>query len=359
MRKTSITESDIAAVAAKLEQIAPDIPTESDSRPNAVKVIDCVLARRANYYKVVRPRLETFRSVHPDIRQVAELANRMASYPSPHAFMKQELNYNSEQKARILQEVVKFVCQIVQKTPNVPEEETLKHWARQVKPQECHTLNIKYFKLASFQHLRKLFGANTAKPDVHVIRFISAILHRDVSDLESLNLLEAASERAGLSIREVDSFIWERGARGTGTNEVVRQEGKIVENTAGSESSSEYSKFWEPIRRERLFQGKPVHDPSFIKTINGIYLLPELRNHRCQIRMSFEGENRSERRAEIMKFFPESEYNYKYRESRSYASVIFPVLDKGIKDRGNWDEMRGKLVSMGTDIYNKINESDT
>ena len=132
-----------------------------------------------------------------------------------------------------------------------------------------------------------------------------------------------------------------------------------VENTVGSESSSEYSEFWEPIRREGLFQGKSVHDSWFTKMINGIHLVLGLRNHRCQIRMSFEGENRSERRAEIMEFFPESEYDYEYRESRIYASVIFPVLDKGIKDRDDWDEMREKLVSMGADIYNKINESDT
>ena len=132
-----------------------------------------------------------------------------------------------------------------------------------------------------------------------------------------------------------------------------------VESTAGAEYSSEYSEFWEPIRREGLFQGKSVHDSWFTKIVNGIRLVPELRNHRCQIRMSFRGENRSERRAEIMEFFPESEYNYEYRESRSYASVIFPVLDKGIKDRDDWDEMREKLISMGTDIYNKINESDT
>ena len=36
---------------------------------------------------------------------------------------------------------------------------------------------------------------------------------------------------------------------------------------------------------------------------------------------------------------------------------IFPVLEKGRDDREEWDEIREKLVEMGTDIYNKINES--
>ena len=221
MREISIAEVDIAAVATRLEQIAPDITTESDSRPNAVKVIDCVFSPRTNYYKVLVPRLETFMNNYPDTQRVVDLANLMVGYPTPYAFVKKELNYDSERKARILQEVVKFVCQIVQKTPNVPEEKVLKQWAIQEKPENHRTLNIKGFALASFQYLRKLFGANTAKPDQHVIDFISDILDREVSDAESLHLLEAASERAGLSIRDVDSFVWERGARGTGTN-IVR-----------------------------------------------------------------------------------------------------------------------------------------
>ena len=51
--------------------------------------------------------------------------------------------------------------------------------------------------------------------------------------------------------------------------------------------------------------------------------------------------------------FPKSEYDYEYKESPKIR-VIFPVLDKGKKDRDDWDEIREKLVNMGTDIYNQI-----
>ena len=210
-------ESDIAALTAKLEQIAPHVSRSNDpewSHPPAVKVINCVLSLRTSYEKVVLPRLETFMSFHPDTRQVAELANLMAGYPTPHAFVKQEFDYDSERKARILQAVVKFVCQVVQKAPDVPEEAALKKWAIQAMPQDYLTLNIKGFALASFQYLRKLFGAETVIPTVHTRGFISEVLGRNVSDLTALVLLEAASERAGLSTRDVDSYIWRRRARG-------------------------------------------------------------------------------------------------------------------------------------------------
>ena len=217
MKETNITEADVVAVANRIENFSSHIPStgvSADTRPPAIKVIDCVLSLRTSYDNFVVPRLETFKLAHPDIKQVAELAKFIASYPTPHEFIVNEFKYNSERKAKMLQEVVKFVCQIAQKTPDISEEMALKRWAIRSKPHECYVLNIKYFKLAGFQYLRMLFGADTAKPDVHIIRFLSDTLNRKVSSTESLLLLEAASPRVGFSVRAVDSFIWKRGARG-------------------------------------------------------------------------------------------------------------------------------------------------
>ena len=60
-----------------------------------------------------------------------------------------------------------------------------------------------------------------------------------------------------------------------------------------------------------------------------------------------------------MTLFPKSDYDYEYKEARptQYQSYI-SCLNKGKDDRDDWDEIREKLVTMGTDIYNKINESD-
>lgn len=124
----------------------------------------------------------------------------------------------------------------------------------------------------------------------------------------------------------------------------------------------EYSEFWEPIRRDGLFSGKPIpvkYEGRVEKRFRGVILALQPSNHRCSIQLSFQGTDRFERREQIMGLFPKSEYNYEYRESSEFASVVFPVLnDKGKKDRDDWPEIREKLVSMGTDIYNRINESD-
>ncbi len=220
MRRTNITEADVAAVAMRLEQLSPNIPGFGSvdpawKRPPAVLVIDCVLSLNRPYDKFVVPRLDVFEEKQPKIQRITDLAKLIAGYPTPHAFVQQELNYNHETRANTLQAVVEFVCQIVQGTQTIEEEkEILKQWAIQAEPYGYQTLNIKGFAIAGFQYLRMLFGADTTKPDVHIIGFLSDILNRRVSAVEALRLLEAASEQVGLSVKDVDTYIWQIRARG-------------------------------------------------------------------------------------------------------------------------------------------------
>ena len=123
---------------------------------------------------------------------------------------------------------------------------------------------------------------------------------------------------------------------------------------------NKYSEFWEPIRREGLFKGKPVpvKDEGWIaKGIKGIAIILKLSNHKCSILLSLRGPDRKDRRDKVTKLFPKTKYEYEVRESQKFATIEFPVLDKGKKDREHWPEMREKLTKLGTDIYNRIKES--
>ena len=126
----------------------------------------------------------------------------------------------------------------------------------------------------------------------------------------------------------------------------------------------EYSEFWQPIRQGelgRLFAGKPVpvnHERSIGKQICRVRLTLNLLNNRCYIQLPFRGPDRIEHRKKILTLFPESDHTFECTETPKFAMLTFPVLDKGKNDRDDWDEIRERLVNMGTDIYNKINESD-
>ncbi len=216
MKKNKITQTEIDALAAWIEKHAEHIhliDRPEDSKPPAVRVIHCVLSLNRNYHSFVLPRLEDFAAKHLETRTVHELADLIASFPTPHTFMQQELNYNYEELAYTLQSVVEFVCKIVENEPKVSEEVALKNWAIQAKPEEYQTLNIRRFGIAGFQYLRMLLRADTVKPDVHVRRYVSKIIDRNVSDNELILLLEASSKQANHSVRAVDRYIWDLGAK--------------------------------------------------------------------------------------------------------------------------------------------------
>ena len=124
-----------------------------------------------------------------------------------------------------------------------------------------------------------------------------------------------------------------------------------------------YSEFWAPIRNGEygeLFKGKPVplsNEGWIPKDINNIGVWLFINNQRCYVQLYFRGENPLERRDSVMELFPETDYSYHFNDSPKQIRVQFPILEKGKNDRDAWDEIREKLVEMGTDIYNKINES--
>ena len=140
--------------------------------------------------------------------------------------------------------------------------------------------------------------------------------------------------------------------------------GPAIDIQTERKTEGEESEFWAPIRRGEfgeLFAGKPVGDKGWIsKRIRGrdVEIILSFRKDHSYVSFSCRGENRIERRDEIIALFPKAHYCYKYHESPQRAMVRFPVINKGKNDRDDWDEIREKLVAMGTDIYNKINESD-
>lgn len=123
----------------------------------------------------------------------------------------------------------------------------------------------------------------------------------------------------------------------------------------------EFSEFWEPIRRSGLFAGKPVplRDEGWIgKGVRGIFLNLRLANHSCSVLLAFQGEDRFDRRKNVLELFPVEQFPYELTESPKFVNIIFPVLNKGKKDPESWDEIRQELTRMGTIVYERIKNSD-
>ena len=211
----------ITKILARIRQIAPDpLPRDNtvlDQSP-AVKVINSVLSLGLGYRKV-KPKLDAFQKKNPDVRQVTELAAFIEKDYQTHIdFLNKEFGYKhkpkSIRKANAINSVCEKLCDIINASPSVPEEDAIRQWALQAKPKGYRVWDIKEFRIAGFQWLRMLFGADTTKPDRHILNFLADTLNEkfpqtsDKKKLEAVDLIEETSAHSEFSARDIDRIIW-------------------------------------------------------------------------------------------------------------------------------------------------------
>lgn len=180
----------------------------------ALDVLDCVLSLNRNYDHFCQPRVTEFRDRHPEITSVRGLRGLIGSYPTPLVFSIAELNYRDERRAATLVGVAEYLIKAQTAFSGATEAERLLQWAMSVKPSDYLTAGVSGFGLSGFQYLRILLGGQTVKPDIYIRRFVSSALGREVGDVEALALLEAAGQRLGWPLADLDYAIWDGLSRG-------------------------------------------------------------------------------------------------------------------------------------------------
>ena len=207
-----IKKEYIVAVASRLKAVSPDLyDGDYGDRydPPAVKVINSVISQALNYKTTVYPRLVGFKKNRPDVKSVRQLADLMKSYTTPLEFLTEEVNLKNRGKAGAVDGIVKYLCGLIEASPAVPEEETLRQWAIEAEPDDYKKLNIKGVKIATFQWLRILFGADTSKPDVHIMNFINDTIDQKLSKPQCILVLKGVASYLEVSERSVDGAIWQ------------------------------------------------------------------------------------------------------------------------------------------------------
>jgi hypothetical protein len=187
-------------------------------RVAALRVIDCVLSLNRNYDSFVVPRLDRFERKYPEVRSIADLQGLMAAYPSSAVFVAKCLDYHDDSRSATLSKVIDWLVRIGGSSDYDTQMPNLARWAADAKPEDHFRLGIAGFGLGGFQYLRMLFGANTTKPDIHLQRYVASCVGHRVSDAQALTLLEAAAVEADVCLRDLDTTIWERSARGVGAD---------------------------------------------------------------------------------------------------------------------------------------------
>ena len=221
-------ESDAKRLAECLAADFPNAPAPPKRiwlDAPAARVIDCVLSLRKPYARVVTPRVKRFVEMHPTVRSCTELAKAIASYPSPHAFVEHELNMRSKTKgaaiAAVLDHLIDAQHALAHNTDandtadSATEAERLQNWAEIARPGDYLALDAPQFGLAGFQYLRVLFGAQTFKPDAHVLRYAENAIGRPIAgnnrrEARAVYALERAAQLCGVPARNLDAAIWQQ-----------------------------------------------------------------------------------------------------------------------------------------------------
>ncbi|MBX9788163.1 MAG: hypothetical protein K2Y37_04550 [Pirellulales bacterium] len=137
----------------------------------------------------------------------------MDSFDTPADFLRDLLNYRDSSRAEVLSRVTDFLVALIGERRGNAELHRLERWATHAQAGDYRALAIPGFAIGGFQYLRMLFGANTTKPDVHIVRYVATAIGGQCSAVKALSLLEHAAQRRGIRLRDLDTTIWENSAR--------------------------------------------------------------------------------------------------------------------------------------------------
>jgi hypothetical protein len=113
--------------------------------------------------------------------------------------------------------------------------------------------------------------------------------------------------------------------------------------------------FWTPIRAEGLFAGNPVREPRgwITKSVRGIRINLVAHRNSTKVDIMWPLDRIEERATFLAKF---SEFEVSSREIRTAAIIEIPIFDFGRSDIDRWDEIRTRLVEVGTAAFNILSQ---
>ena len=235
------------AIGEAAEVFANKYSDEAREKP-ALSLIAVVLSIHRNYTKIVEPRTDRMRKA--GFGTFADLRNKAKNLDTFSEFCEMRAN----EKYNIVVEMLAAIDKLKENTKEMDDFEVLHKWAlgadyRNYKNDIIG--RIKGVGLATFQHLRMNFGANTVKPDQRVKEVLKKEfglkLTNDIENIDAVEYIAKVTRKTALYIDQV--FV--NYGSGYYVNEIVNQvdngiimssiEEKIVKNVVEQRAQTEYA----------------------------------------------------------------------------------------------------------------------
>jgi nucleoside 2-deoxyribosyltransferase len=207
-----VSAEDVIVLVSYLKKIPLDFERASpDTFGHETAVLCCldaVLSINRPYKRFVVPRLDRFRKKFSKIRRLAEL-NELINQMPIRQFAKQVLNYDHVDRVKVLGRVASRLLRVINCARTAKDElAQLKSWAEVAGVDGYEAMKVNGIGLTTYQYLRMLFGADTVKPDVHILGVVSQALGKRMRERDAIRLIEAAAAQLGVSALSLDHAIW-------------------------------------------------------------------------------------------------------------------------------------------------------
>ena len=169
--------------------------TDKNSEKPALALIEVVLAANRNYNKVVEPNLRKIEANYPTLRTFQALSEMLATKPQEEFYL--FWGHKDEKKYNTLCDLLSRMDKLRAMYPTAKDDfELMQQWGRSAdlfNYKQDVIGSIPNIAVATFQHLRMVFGVDTIKPDQRV---------KEVLDYE-FGLSKLTDEKAVKAVEQI------------------------------------------------------------------------------------------------------------------------------------------------------------
>ncbi len=184
--------------------------SNGDSTPAAIRVIAVVLAANRDYNKQVEPHVKRMANEMPHLT-FERLHKLVAS--TNYVEFKKVWGHKDEKKFNLLSDLLNAIEQFM--GTGQSDLDAMTQWAKAANTNDRTVgpfANIPNFGIATRQHLRIVFGADTVKPDQRVKEVIDREFGVKTSSEKAIQIVEEIAEITGYRTTEIDQIFVKYGS---------------------------------------------------------------------------------------------------------------------------------------------------
>lgn len=176
----------------------------------AVSLMGVVLSAARNYKTQVEPHLEKLRTRYSDL--TLQKLKRMCSQRNYMQF-KEVWGHADEKKFETLKSLLEAILAL--RRDGLDDMKLMRNWACSAHLERRKTDSLGSLKnvgIATFQHLRIVFGADTVKPDRRVREVLEKEFGAKLSAAKAIQAAEEIAQLTGLKVIEIDQVFVKYGS---------------------------------------------------------------------------------------------------------------------------------------------------